>query len=217
MPRDGLADGARARSGGRPPDPAKDDAILDGARAAFFENGFAGATMEEVAARAGVSKVTVYKRFADKESLFEAVVRREMSRMQREFETWPYADGSLGERLNAYGSILLRFLFMTQHRLLDRMLANDLRHSPGMGRRFYDLGPGACRERIGAMLADAAARGEIQIDDPHLASADLFSLWAGALQKELDFEVMDGVDGDEIDRRVRRGTRLFLKMTRPDR
>lgn len=204
----------RAKSGGRSPDPAKDAAILDGARLSFFGQGFAGTTMEEVAARAGVSKVTLYKRFPDKEALFEAVVRREMARMERDLESWPFVDGSLAERLNAFGSILLRFLFTTEHHLLDRMLANELRHSPGMGRRFYDAGPGACRIRLGAMLSEAAARGEIEVDDPVEASGDLFSLWAGALQKELDFEAIGPVDGAEIDRRVRRGTRLFLRAVR---
>ena len=211
----GLADGGRSRSGGRPPDRAKDEAILDGARASFFEHGFAAATMEDIAARAGVSKVTVYKRFPDKEALFEATVRREMRRMEDAFEAWPYADGSLAERLNAYGSILLRFLYSTEHRLLDRMLAHDLKHSPDMARRFFEAGPGACRDRIAGMVADAAARGEVVVDDPRLAAADLFALWSGFIPKEVEFGVSPPVDGRLIDERVRRGTRLFLRAVAP--
>lgn len=207
---------ARPRTGGRPPDPAKDEAILDGARTSFFENGFAAATMEDVAARAGVSKVTVYRRFPDKESLFEATVRREMRRMEQAFETWPYTDGSLAERLDAYGSILLRFLYSTEHLLLDRMLAHDLKHSPDMARRFFEAGPAACRARLAAILKQAAERGEIDIDDPLLAASDVFSLWSGFLQKELEFGIVKRVAGEEIDARVRRGTRLFLKAVRPD-
>lgn len=210
-----VARAARPKSGGRPPDPAKDEAILNGARACFFENGFAGTTMEDVAARAGVSKVTMYRRFDDKEALFEAVVRRETAKMQAAFEAWPYADGSLAERLNAYGSILLRFLFTTEHMLLDRMLAHDLKYSPAMARRFFDLGPGACRAHIAGMLADAAGRGEVTIDDPVLAAADLFSLWTGFIQKELEFGVIAPATVEDIDRRVQRGTRLFLRMTAP--
>lgn len=204
----------RNRSGGRSPDPAKDEAILEGARRCFFEDGFSSTTMENVAARAGVSKVTVYKRFEDKEALFEAVVRREMAKMEQAFESWPFEDGSLVERLNAYGSILLRFLFSTEHMLLDRMLAHDLKHSPAMARRFFDVGPGACRLRLAGMLGEAHASGEIVIDDPLLAAADLFALWKGFIDKELEFKVLQPVSGETIDARVRRGTRLFMKAVR---
>ena len=216
MPVKGLVETARSRSGGRSPDPAKDEAILDGARASFFERGFAAATMEDVAARAGVSKVTVYKRFPDKESLFEATVRREMARMEEAFEAWPYTDGSLAERLNAYGSILLGFLYSTEHMLLDRMLAHDLEHSPDLARRFFAAGPGACRERLAQMLTDAAGAGEIVIDDPLLAAADIFALWSGFMHKELEFRISPPFSSEEIDARVRRGTRLYLKAVAPD-
>lgn len=204
----------RSRSGGRSPDPTKDEAILEGARACFFDDGFGATTIERVAARAGVSKVTVYKRFEDKEALFEAVVRHEMAKMEAAFHSWPFADGSLVERLNAYGSILLRFLFSTEHMLLDRMLAHDLKHSPDMARRFFDVGPGACRAQVARMLAEADARGEIAIDEPLLAAADLFALWKGFIDKELEFKVIGVVSGDCIDARVERGTRLFMKMVR---
>jgi TetR/AcrR family transcriptional repressor of mexJK operon len=204
-------------SGGRPRDPAKDRAILARARDIFFERGFNGAAMEEVAARAGVSKVTLYKRFADKEALFEAVVRREVDRMAEDFEAWPYADGSLAEQLDAYGSILLRFLFSTQHLLLNRMLSNEFAAKPDMARRFYDAGPGACRARLAALLAQAADRGEIVIDNSSMAAADIFSLWTGWLQKELDFGMRSPpIPGELIDERVQRGTRLFLKAVSPD-
>jgi TetR/AcrR family transcriptional regulator, mexJK operon transcriptional repressor len=172
--------------------------------------------MEDVAARAGVSKVTVYKRFPDKESLFEATVRREMRRMEEEFLAWPYSDGSLAERLNAFGSILLRFLYSTEHMLLDRMLAHDLKHSPEMARRFFAAGPGACRERLATMLAEAAAAGEIVIDDPLLAAGDVFALWSGFMHKELDFRISPPFAGEVIDARVRRGTRLYLRAVAPD-
>lgn len=185
---------------------------MEGARACFFDDGFAATTIEHVAARAGVSKVTIYKRFEDKEALFEAVVRNEMAKMEEAFQSWPFSDGSLAERLNAYGSILLRFLFTTEHMLLDRMLAHDLKHSPTMARRFFELGPGACRAQLAHLLAEASASGEIVIDDPLLAAADVFGLWKGFIDKEMEFAVVSSVSAEAIDERVRRGTRLFLKM-----
>ncbi|WP_279483798.1 helix-turn-helix domain containing protein [Aureimonas sp. SK2] len=48
--------------------------IMDGARRVFLDRGYSEASMDEVAASAGVSKGTVYKHFGGKEALFEAVV-----------------------------------------------------------------------------------------------------------------------------------------------
>ena len=54
--------------------PASARAILDAATAVFLRNGYLGTSMDEIAALARVSKQTVYKHFADKESLFTAIV-----------------------------------------------------------------------------------------------------------------------------------------------
>ncbi|HEY6682348.1 MAG TPA: TetR/AcrR family transcriptional regulator, partial [Propionibacteriaceae bacterium] len=52
----------------------KRQAILHAARDLFLQKGYASASMDEVAAVAGVSKVTIYKHFSDKHTLFVAVV-----------------------------------------------------------------------------------------------------------------------------------------------
>lgn len=206
---------ARPASGGRPPDPAKDAAILRAARTSFHERGFTASTIEDIAAQAGVSKVTVYKRFEDKEALFEATVRAEMAVMERAFDDGPGGDGSLAGRLDGFGMVLLRFLFSPAHVALDRMLAHDLHTSPGLARRFFDAGPGHCRARVATLLEAAAREGEIEIDDPLLAAADLFALWRGFLEKELQFGIIAAVDDELIASRVARGTRRFMRMVAP--
>ncbi|NEO85630.1 MAG: TetR/AcrR family transcriptional regulator [Spirulina sp. SIO3F2] len=56
--------------------PTKPDLILDGAIAEFLERGYAAASMDRIAARAGVSKATVYSHFQSKENLFVALIER---------------------------------------------------------------------------------------------------------------------------------------------
>lgn len=185
------------------------------ARASFFERGFAASTIEDIAARAGVSKVTVYKRFEDKEALFEAAVRAEMATMIAQLDHEPAGDGSLAQQLNGFGYVLLRFLFSPSHVALDRMLAADLTQSPDMARRFFDAGPGHCRARVAGLLEAAAARGEIRIDNPLLAAADLLSLWRGFLDKELEFGIIAAIDDATVRFRVERGTRNFLRIVTP--
>lgn len=55
---------------------ARPDEVLDAALAVFTEKGFAGARMEDIAARAGLSKGAVYLYFPSKQALFEALIRR---------------------------------------------------------------------------------------------------------------------------------------------
>ena len=64
-------------------DSSKRRQILDGARKVFMDLGFDGASMNEIARSAGVSKGTLYVYFADKNRLFEAIVEREMSDQQK--------------------------------------------------------------------------------------------------------------------------------------
>lgn len=55
--------------------PQKRRVILSAAQEIFLRDGFAGASMDELAAVAGVSKMTVYRHFHSKEALFEGVLR----------------------------------------------------------------------------------------------------------------------------------------------
>ncbi|GIH13308.1 TetR/AcrR family transcriptional regulator [Rugosimonospora africana] len=55
--------------------------ILDGAAAAFAKAGFAGTSMEEIAAAAGVSKLLLYRDFAGKKELYQAVLERTRDRI----------------------------------------------------------------------------------------------------------------------------------------
>jgi TetR/AcrR family transcriptional repressor of mexJK operon len=66
---DKAAAGSRAGLSDR-----KREAILKGGKSVFLKHGFGGASMDEVAAAAGVSKMTVYRHFGSKEDLFAGVI-----------------------------------------------------------------------------------------------------------------------------------------------
>lgn len=71
-PRDGGADPAPAdepRRPGRPRDPHADQAIIDATMEVLGEHGFGGLTVDAVAARAGVGKATIYRRWSSKTHL----------------------------------------------------------------------------------------------------------------------------------------------------
>ncbi len=85
--------------------PAKRRQILSGARQVFGELGFERASVDLIAARAGVSKATVYNHFEDKKALFVAAVVQEADEMRARFrgclDGAGAATGLLLDRLHA--------------------------------------------------------------------------------------------------------------------
>ena len=70
------------RRPGRPRDPAADEAIISAVVDVLTELGFGGFTVEEVAARAGVGKATIYRRWSTKEELVLAAAERVMVQVE---------------------------------------------------------------------------------------------------------------------------------------
>jgi AcrR family transcriptional regulator len=71
-----VADVETCRKRGRPRSVEADEAILDAAIDAFVELGWNGLTIEGVAARAGVGKATIYRRYESRTDLLFAAARR---------------------------------------------------------------------------------------------------------------------------------------------
>jgi AcrR family transcriptional regulator len=64
-----LPAASEAARSGRPRDPSRDEAIFAATLALFAEDGYAGVSIEGVAARAGVGKATIYRRYSSKAQL----------------------------------------------------------------------------------------------------------------------------------------------------
>jgi TetR/AcrR family transcriptional regulator, mexJK operon transcriptional repressor len=203
---------AEPRKAGRPRDPAKYGAIVAAARDAFFARGFHAATIEDIAQAAGVSKVTVYSRFGDKDTLFEEVIRAESGRMAAVFEAELAAGHTLAEKLNAFGFALAGFKFSQEHLAVDRVLMNEIAQIPELAQRFFAAGPQLCMRRLSEVLGEAADRGEIELDDAELAAEDIVGLWLGGADLGIKLGLTPLPSPEELRARVERATRLFLKM-----
>ncbi|WP_373486492.1 TetR/AcrR family transcriptional regulator, partial [Blastomonas sp.] len=177
----------------------------------FLERGFNAATIEQIAARAGVSKVTIYNRFTDKETLFEAVIKEQTEQIAEATMSEAALKGDFEAQLNAFGHGLLTFLFASDHVALDRMLPQEIAHLPDMAHRFFDAGPGQSRTQLAALLERGRAIGWIDFDNAIDAAEDLMALWKGFADVELKFGVRHGMSGADINRRLKRGTAVFLR------
>lgn len=202
------------RAPGRPKDLEKRCAILDAARALFAERGIDGAPIEAIATRSGVSKVTVYGHFGDKQAIVEAVVAREMERVSQRIEAAASSDGSLQDRLSRLGEELVTAMTEPCHLALDRTVALEAQRNPDMGRRFFAEGPGRVHGILAALMAEAQARGEIGPGDPDEMAKDLVSLWLGYHAIERRFCGGCAPDPAELRARIGHAVGLFLKAYR---
>ncbi len=75
--------------------------VLDAAEATFLRDGLRGATMEGIAAAAGLSKVTLYSYFRDKEAAFAAVAQRLAGRLRAAFDQALAGTGDPASRITA--------------------------------------------------------------------------------------------------------------------
>ena len=96
---------------GRPPKQFAgevDERILLAARKVFLERGFEGASVDEIAETARAGKPTIYGRFANKQTLFKAVLLRHIAEKHARVASYTPAGSTVETRLASIGAAVLR-------------------------------------------------------------------------------------------------------------
>jgi TetR/AcrR family transcriptional repressor of mexJK operon len=167
-------DGAPKPQRGRPRDPERCRRILEAARNHFYEHGLARASVDAIAADAGVSKMTVYSHFGSKEGLFEAVVRERTDRVMGGVAGVEALDPKQPRKaLLAIGE---QFLALTREEGAlgkFRSVYGAAGAQPEACRAFYRQGPERLIGELASYLRRADAAGTLKVPHPRQA-ADLF-------------------------------------------
>jgi TetR/AcrR family transcriptional regulator, mexJK operon transcriptional repressor len=117
-------------------------AIFDGAKAVFLSQGFGLATMDDVAAAAGVGKQTVYRHFKSKEALFVGLVSAMCSQVGERLASAQdeQSDGSPEVELRELGWVLAQSLIAPDYLRLYRAIVAEAERLPELGQVFYENG-----------------------------------------------------------------------------
>jgi AcrR family transcriptional regulator len=151
---------AAAPRRGRPRSQQSHRAILDATTELLLEHGLAGASMDAVAERAGVSKATIYRWWPSKEALaLEALYRAWTGEEPGEFDT-----GSLRGDLRAMLMPWARRLGERPYGRLIAAFVTEAQTDPAFEEQYRTRFVEPRREQGRAALARAAARGEIPTD-----------------------------------------------------
>ncbi len=150
-------------------DAKKSLAILDAASALFAEKGLA-ASMDEIARRAGVSKQTLYNRYASKTEIGRALANRRSDAV-----TAPLREG--GDTRTVLVGLATAMLEQVSHpdkAMSLRGVALMSPDAPDIAQAIYDGGPGESLRRLSAWLRDQDRAGHLSVPEPDRA-AEMFS------------------------------------------
>ena len=196
--------------------PTKRAQILKGGREAFNAHGFERATVDEVAARAGVSKATVYNHFRDKRALFLACFAGDVDAKRAEFlGLLGPPHGDLQASLQRVGERLVRFMISPELLCLYRHTSAEAARFPELGATFFERGPGASYETLAAWLRGWQAQGELALDDARAAAVQFVLLCHGELVVRAQLAVEPAPSDAQVRQTVARAVRTFLRAYAP--
>ena len=157
-------------------------AIVEAASEIFLAQGFAGTSMDDVAARAAVSKQTVYKQFESKQALFVAVVGNMTSETVKRVEAaMPQVTSAeeLASALHAYALRQLTMVLNPALMQLRRLVIAEAPRFPELGAALYEGGPVQAITRLSREFAHWTSQGLLRADDPTLAATQFNWLLMG--------------------------------------
>jgi TetR/AcrR family transcriptional repressor of mexJK operon len=148
-------------------------AILHAARDLFLRKGYAGTSMDEVALMAEASKVTIYKHFSDKHTLFIDVVTDAID------EAKAGSQGLVDQLGNSTALELDLRDFARQHVALvtqphlirmRRMIIAEAHRFPDLARAWHRVGPERAHTTLAGQIDKLVARGQLQVPDSLVAA-----------------------------------------------
>lgn len=213
---------ARAKEGNAP-SPADQEVeakkrldIIDGARRVFFHKGFDGASMDEIARTAAVSKATIYVYFESKADLFSALVQADRRQSAERLFEFDENDGDVASLLHRIGVTFLNMMVRPNHIRLVRMVIGVAEKFPAVGQAFFETGPCHGGRRLADLLRRQTELGRLDVDDCEAAAFEFLNLCQGKLVKGLMFGLSGDLQPEAIDGLVTRAVRVFLAAYGPN-
>lgn len=199
---------------GRPKDPAKRAAILQAAQLLFLRSGYEGTSMDAIAAEAGVSKLTVYSHFTDKETLYAAAIRVVCEAQLPDLYFVERSQGSIEQTLQRIGNAFCVLINSPESLALHRLLVGMAGQDAKLAELFYKEGPQRVCDGMTQILQQSCERGELCIDQPLEAARQFFTLLKGDHHFRLLIGCESSMSEKERNEHVANVVALFLELYR---
>lgn len=196
---------------GRPVNEALGQTIVEAASELFTELGFQATTLDKIAQRAKISKLSIYRHFENKEALFSASIVAGCRQLFKPQALAEGVDGSVEDQLMAAGTLLLRTLLRPDVSSVEAMVMADKTNQKSLSKLHYEAGPAHVIAQIEALLQQLHGKMLLNVPNP-LQSARLFA----ALFKGSDlliiarFDEARAEDDNEIESYCRSAVEMFI-------
>lgn len=162
------------------------DEIIAAGLEVFSEKGFAAARLEDIAARAGVSKGAIYLYFATKQDIFGAVVAQAVApNIEIILQKIASHPGAFSELARAFVDQLANVVAASPLGGVVKMVIGESRNFPELARAWHDTLVSPALGALTQAIAAAQARGELRPGDPrHYAVSLISPLLLGVIWRE---------------------------------
>ena len=191
--------------------------IMEAATRVFLQRGYAGTSVDDIAAEAGVSKRTVYNVFDDKEQLFRAILDQAITTAERYSlafgETAAEAD-DVESALTTLARELAASVLNGRVVPLRRLLIGEASRFPEFAAEYYERAPGRVMAAVATAMRTLGERGLLRIDDPGIAAEHFAFLAIGPSLDRALFDLESDTDAATATRAVERaelGAAAFLR------
>ncbi|MGL4176714.1 MAG: TetR/AcrR family transcriptional regulator, partial [Dermatophilaceae bacterium] len=158
----------------RPSSVAKRGRLLEAAETVFVRDGYRGASVDEVAALAEVSKQTLYAHFGSKEALFVEVVTS-VTISTGDLVHLPFPDDigpdDVERALTDYGVRVLREVVTPRVMRLRRLVIGEVGRFPMLAKALYDNGPRRAITQLAELFARLDENGVLDVPDRDTSAA----------------------------------------------
>lgn len=188
----------------------KFDQVLSGASKVFLRDGFEGASVDDIAREAGVSKATLYSYFPDKRLLFAEVALAQCCKQTERIMAEIDLDEPVRDVLTVIGRTMLDFVYSDGGIRMFRVVLGETERFPELGRAFYESGPAYGRQAMKELFDASNARGETRIKDPDFAASQFMELCKSDHWARVVMGVKTTVTPAEIELVVQESVEMFL-------
>lgn len=188
---------------------ARRQAFLAAAGEAFQEKGYAETTLDDVIARSGGSRQTLYALFGGKQGLFEAIVSDTCETIFRGLTPKEFARAPEAV-LREVGARYLAIVTGPQCIALNRLIVAEAPRFPDLARQYWKLGPGRSRAFLAEFFEGQKERGLLRLKDSGAAADHFLDMLSGTMRLQRLLGLRDPPEPTEIARLVESAVAQFL-------
>lgn len=204
-----TADSATAEATARRPE--KTARILEAGGQLFIEQGFAAASMDQIAKLAGVSKATVYAHFESKEKLFAAIVYAGCRSNAEDIMSAVAEIDDMREALTKIARNIEQFLLSPKVLGIYRVIISEGPRFPDLAKAFYEAGPLPAKLVLSDYFRRATQKGLLDVPNPRLAAEQLIWLVRGPLYLRRFFNLPDAPEDPTVEQVIEGAVDTMLK------